>query len=246
MSYSEKHIIFGIHALEEALGQHEIQKVLLKKGAQGEQFNILLSRIREHQIPFQFVPVEKLNRITRKNHQGVIAFTSPVSFGNIEQLIPVFYEEGKDPFVLILDGVTDVRNFGSICRTAECAGVDAIVIPEKGGALITPDAMKTSAGALNHLPVCRVASLGRTIDFLKKSGLAIAGASEKVEQSAFDQSLKGPIALIMGAEDKGIQAELLKKTDINLRVPVYGKLTSLNVSNAASVLIYEIVRQRAK
>ena len=172
--------IFGIRAVIEAIdSSKEIDKILLKKGSGGDLFKELFEKIREHQIPFQYVPQEKINRITRKNHQGVLAFISPVTFYELENFLPSVFEAGKNPLILVLDQVTDVRNFGAIVRTAECAGVDAIVIPEKGAARINADAVKTSAGALHLVPVCRTKDLKKSIVFLKESGLRITAATEK-------------------------------------------------------------------
>ncbi|TAJ12416.1 23S rRNA (guanosine(2251)-2'-O)-methyltransferase RlmB [Marinilabiliaceae bacterium JC017] len=237
--------VFGIRAVEEAIvAGKEIEKVFIKKGLQGDLFKSFLNKIREHDIPFQFVPVEKLNRITRKNHQGVIAMISPITYQNIEQLVPMLYDDGKNPFVLVLDHVTDVRNFGAIARTAECAGVHAIVVPDKGGALVNADAIKTSAGALHTIPVCRVKNLTETVSFLKNSGLRIVAATEKGAVDYAEPDYSGPVALVMGAEDKGISPDILKEADVRSRIPILGNIDSLNVSVAAGILIYEILKKQ--
>jgi 23S rRNA (guanosine2251-2'-O)-methyltransferase len=237
--------IFGIRAVIEAIvSGKEIEKVLIKKGLDGELFRELFSLLREVEIPFQFVPIEKIDRISRKNHQGVIAFISPVSYQNIEMLLPGIFEQGKTPLVLILDRVSDVRNFGAICRSAECAGVDAVVIPSRGSAQINADAVKTSAGALHTLPVCRAMNLKNVIQFLKDSGLLIIAATEKADQFYFDIDLKNPTAIIMGSEDEGISPEYLKMCDEQVKIPLQGEIASLNVSAATSILLFDIVRQR--
>jgi len=190
------------------------------------------------------VPIEKLNKITTKNHQGVVAFISAVTYQRIEDIIPTIYEEGRMPFIVVLDGVTDVRNFGAIARTCECAGVDAIVIPTKGGAAINADAVKTSAGALLSIPVCREANLTNVLKFLASSGIKIVAATEKASMNYTESSMTEPIAIVMGSEDEGVAPEHLRICDDMIRIPLLGSIDSLNVSVAAGVLIYEAVRQR--
>jgi 23S rRNA (guanosine2251-2'-O)-methyltransferase len=239
-------LIFGIRAVIEAIqAGKEIDKVLIKKGLIGDLFKELFDLIRIHQIAFQYVPIEKINRISRKNHQGVLAFISPVALQRIEDIIPTIFEEGKTPFILILDQVTDVRNFGAIVRSAECAGVHAIVIPDKGSARINADAVKTSAGALHLVPVCRTRSMKETVTFLKDSGLKLVAATEKANCIYTDAQLTGPIAFIMGSEDTGIDQRLLALADEQVKIPVFGKIESLNVSVAAGLLVYETIRQRS-
>ena len=237
--------IFGVRAIIEAIRSgKEIDKVLIRKGLAGELFQELFQEMKANNIGFQYVPVEKLNRITQKNHQGVIALVSPISYNNIESIIPWLFEQGKTPFILILDGVTDVRNIGAIARTAECAGVDAIIVPEKGSAQINADAVKTSAGALNYIQVCKVKSLINTVKFLKDSGLQIIAATEKTSKPYFKLDYKEPLTLILGAEDTGISSDLLRIADHLVRIPLMGHIQSLNVSAAASIIIYEAVKQR--
>lgn len=238
-------IIFGIRTVIEAVKSgKEIEKLLIKKGLQGETFNELFSMVRRLQIPFQFVPIQKIERITRKNHQGVVAFISQVSYHNIEEIVPKLYEEGKNPLIIVLDGITDVRNFGAIARTAECAGIDAIVIPNKGSAQVNADAIKTSAGALHSIPICRVSHLSNTVRFLRESGLRIVAATEKTRTDYYSIDYTVPTAIIMGAEDKGVSASILKIADEMAKIPVKGNIQSLNVSVAAAVVIYEALRQR--
>lgn len=238
-------MIFGIRAVIEAIKSgKDIDKVLLKKGPGGELYQEVFELIRERQIPFQFVPVEKINRITRKNHQGVIAFISPVTFYDIENYLPTLFEEGKNPFILVLDEVTDVRNFGAIVRTAECAGVDAMLIPEKGAARMNADAVKTSAGALHLMPVCRARDLRRAVLYLQQSGLRLIAATEKSSGDYIHGDYRGPVAIIMGSEETGIHPQILALADERVKIPVLGQIQSLNVSVAAGLLVYEVVRQR--
>lgn len=240
-----KDIIFGLRPVIEALeAGRELEKVYFKTGLRGDLSRTLMSILRSRNIPFQFVPVEKLNRISRINHQGVIAMVSSIVYNNIANIIPSIYERGETPLILISDSLTDVRNFGALARTAECAGVHAVLIPSKGTAMIGPDALKTSAGALHNIPVCRSDNLKESILFLKNSGLKIFAATEKDGLLYHKAELEGPAALVMGSEDKGISPDILALADIRLRIPVYGKIGSLNVSSAASVLIYEFIRQR--
>jgi len=239
-------MIFGIRAVIEAINSgKEVDKMLLQKGERGDLFKEAFDLIREHSIPFQYVPVEKLNRITRKNHQGVIAFISPVTFYDIENLLPGLFEEGKNPIILVLDQVTDVRNFGAIVRTAECAGVDAVLVPDKGAARINADAVKTSAGALHLLPVCRTRDLKKSVLYLQQSGLKVIAATEKSSENYIKTDYTGPVAIVMGSEEFGIDRQILDLADDRVQIPILGKIQSLNVSVAAGLLVYEVVRQRA-
>jgi 23S rRNA (guanosine2251-2'-O)-methyltransferase len=237
--------IFGTRAVMEAVkaGQ-SIDKVLIRNGLSNELFGELYQAIKEYQVPFQYVPGEKLDRVTRKNHQGIIALLSPVEFYRLEDLLPEIYEKGEDPFLLILDEVTDVRNFGAIVRSCECAGVHGVIIPEKGSARVGEDAMKTSAGALIHVPVCRVPSLTAVVDFLHQSGVKLIAATEKTDRIYTGVKMKGPLAIILGSEESGISPGLLRKADELARIPVLGKIGSLNVSVAAALMVYEALRQR--
>jgi len=200
--------------------------------------------LEELEIPLQMVPREKLDRMTRANHQGVIGFISPVTFQPIEEVLQRVYESGRDPFLLILDRVTDVRNFGAICRTAECAGMDAVIIPSRGSARVGGDAMKTSAGALMNLPVCRSNNLKDTLEYLKNSGIRLVACTEKTETSLFNVALEGPMGIVMGSEEDGISPEYLKKCDVRVKIPMFGKTESLNVSVATALVVYEVLRQR--
>ena len=241
----ENNLIFGIRAVMEALkAGKEIDKILIKKDLQGELAQELFAAVKGTNIFIQRVPIEKINRITRKNHQGVIAFISPVSYLRLENIVPTLYEEGKIPFIVLLDGLTDVRNFGAIARTCECAGVDAIVIPERGSVSVTPDAVKTSAGALLHLPVCRERSIPEALHYLQGCGAKIVAASEKASELYTAPDYTVPVAVVMGAEDVGLSPQTLRYCETRVALPQRGQIGSLNVSVAAGVMIYEVVRQR--
>jgi len=242
---NKEDFVFGTRAVIEAIKTGKtIDKILIKKGLKNELVAELHQLMRENKITFQYVPLEKINRITRKNHQGVIAFISPVEFDNIETVLPGIFEKGETPLLLILDQVTDVRNFGAIVRSAECAGVQAIIIPEKGTARIGADAVKTSAGAIHHLPICKVNNLEETVRFLKHSGIFVVAATEKGDKLYTEGNFSVPLGIVMGSEDTGISPSLLKLADEELRIPIKGKIESLNVSVSAALMIYEAVRQR--
>ncbi len=241
----EKDMIFGIRAVIEAIqAGSEIDKILVRRDMTSELSRELFTALNGLEVPVQKVPLEKLNRITLKNHQGVIAFISPVTFQHIEDIIPSIYEEGRMPFIVVLDGVTDVRNFGAIARTCECAGVDAIVVPIKGGAALNGDAVKTSAGALLKIPVCREHNIVNALKFIASSGIKVVAATEKASQNYTETSMSEPLAIVMGAEDEGVSPEILRLCDNMVKIPMLGTIDSLNVSVAAGVLIYEAVRQR--
>jgi 23S rRNA (guanosine2251-2'-O)-methyltransferase len=237
-------MIYGTRAVMEAIvAGKEIEKIMVQSGLNNDLIKELISVARAHEVPFTFVPAEKLKRLSTKNHQGVICILSSVSYASLENIIHAVFSEGREPFFLLLDRVTDVRNFGAIARTAECAGIDAIVIGEKGNAPITSDAMKTSAGALNHVPVCRERDLKKTIKFLQESGLQVVACTEKASKTIYEVEFKGPTALILGSEEDGIADSLLREVDELAKIPMKGKIGSLNVSVAAGVAIYEVVRQ---
>lgn len=237
--------IFGIRAVIEALeAGKSIDKVLVRKDLTGELSKELFAKIREYGVVMQRVPVERLNRITMKNHQGVVALVSPVVYHKLDNVLPALYEEGRNPFLVVLDGLTDTRNFGAIGRTADCAGVDAIVIPERNSVSVTPDAVKTSAGALFYLPVCREHDVVAAVKALKENGVMVVGATEKgaVDYTEIDYTV--PVAIVMGNEETGISEEVLRLCDRLAAIPMAGNIGSLNVSVAAGVMIYEAVRQR--
>jgi len=237
--------IFGIHAVLEAVhAGKDLDKVLVRRGAGSDLLKKLLGVLSRMEIPLQQVPVEKLNRITGKNHQGVIAYLSEISYVDITALLPSIFDKGEDPLILLLDGVSDVRNFGAIARSAECAGVHAIVIPASGSAAINADAIKTSAGALHRIPVCRHRDLLTVMRFLRESGLRLFAATEKAADSLYATDMTGPAGLILGSEERGISAQLLKIADSWVSIPMKGTIASLNVSVAAGVLLFEVLRQR--
>jgi 23S rRNA (guanosine2251-2'-O)-methyltransferase len=240
-------IIYGMRPVMEALHAGvEMDKLLFQTGLRGELYHEVLSVVREKEIPYQLVPIQKLNRITTKNHQGVVGFLSPVTYENIEQLIPQIFEAGQVPFLLILDRVTDVRNFGALCRTAEAAGVHAIVFPSRGSAALNEDAVKTSAGALLRIPLCRIQNLKYTLEYFKNCGIKIIGITEKTDTVFFEEDLRVPLALLLGSEEDGISPAYLKFCDHKVRIPMMGEIESLNVSVAGGIVMYETVSQRMK
>lgn len=238
-------LIFGVRAVIEAIeaGQ-SIDKIFMKHDTTGDLTKILTTLARERNIPVQRVPLEKLNRLTKKNHQGVLAFVSPVPYYDIEEITTRVFEEGRIPAIILLDGITDTRNFGAIARTADCAGYDAIVIPERGSVSVTPEAIKTSAGALFRIPVCRVRNMLDTVRLLKASGIKIIGSSEKAVHGYTEADFNLPVAIVMGAEDTGISPQIIRECDDLVSIPILGNISSLNVSVAAGVMMYELVRQR--
>lgn len=241
----KENFIYGLHPVTEAVkSDKEIDRIYFRKGLQGSFSAELLQLAKVRQIPFQFVPQEKLDRITRKNHQGVIAVMSRIGYQSLENLVPMIFEEGKTPLLLILDGITDVRNFGAICRTAECAGVQGIIIPAQGSAQINEEAVRTSAGALLRIPVCREKSLRPTLTFLQQSGIVLFAATEHASENYFEKDFTGPAAIIMGSEETGISSDLLRSCDFIVKIPMMGGISSLNVSVAAGVLLFEVLRQR--
>lgn len=237
--------IFGIRAVTEAIeAGKSIDKVLIRRDLGGELARELLDKIKEYGIVMQRVPAEKLNRITMKNHQGAIALLSPVDYYRLDDLVPMFYEEGRNPFVVVLDGLTDTRNFGAIGRTAACAGVDALVIPERNSVSVTPDAIKTSAGGLFHVPVCRERDTLSAVRMLKANGYKLIGATEKGAVNYTVPDYTVPVAVVMGSEDTGISDAVIRECDELAAIPIPGSIESLNVSVAAGVMIYEVLRQR--
>lgn len=247
MAKFKQECIFGIRAVLEAIqDEKEIDKVMFRQGIKGDQlFQQLFSLVRERQIPFQYVPEEVFKPFAGRNHQGVLAEVSPIPYQDINEVIDKVVTEGKNPLILVLDRITDVRNLGGIARTAECAGVHAILIPNKNSAKISSDAIKTSAGALYHIPVCRGKNLKKTIKELKRRGLTVFAATEKAEKFYTEVDMQGGSLFIMGSEDTGIDEELLALADEQIKIPQFGQIESLNVSAAAAVLMYEAVRQRS-
>ena len=237
--------IFGIRAVMEAIeAGKQIDKIFIKKDLSGELATELLELVRRHRIVTQRVPVQRIDKITRKNHQGVVAILSAITYHRLDHLVPALYEDGVLPFIVVLDGITDVRNFGAIARTCECAGVDAIVIPEHGSVSVQADAVKTSAGALLHMPVCRERNTVSAVRLLKDSGYKVVAVTEKADINYTLTDYTCPVALVMCSEDTGISDEVIKLCDTFVSIPMFGHIGSLNVSVAAGVLMYEVVRQR--
>jgi len=242
----ESDCIYGLRPVIEAIRKgKQLDRLLIRQGLQGSLYHELMIEVKKRNIPYQVVPSERIELVTRKNHQGVLAWLSLIEYQKISNLLPMVFEKGEDPLIIILDGISDVRNFGAIVRSADCLGAHAVLIPERGSARITADAIKTSAGALHSFPVCREKSIVRAVEYLKDSGLKVICATEKSGTIASEATLTGPSVLIMGAEDKGISHELSALADMEVRIPLTGQISSLNVSVAAGVLMYEIMRQRA-
>src|SRR6201985_768711 len=239
-------LVFGIRAVIEAIrAGKEIESLYIQRGLGGALLNELRELLNEYQIVTQQVPVEKLNRITMKNHQGVIAFISPITYQKIEDIIPQIFEKGEVPLILVLDSITDVRNMGAIARTAECSGVHAIVVPAKGSAQINPDAIKTSAGALYKIPVCRHDNFMQTIKFIQESGLQLVCCTEKTKEYLYKPDYTAPTAIVMGSEEDGVRNEITRIADHLAKIPMFGEIESLNVSVSTGVILYEAIRQRA-
>lgn len=240
------HLIYGIRAILETIrsGKH-LEKVFVQKGIKGELMKELLKEVHQHQVPLSVVPQEKINRFTRKNHQGAVAFISPVQYHDLHHVLSNLFESGEIPLILLLDQITDVRNFGAIARTAECLGVHALLIPVRGGAQINPDAVKTSAGALNFIPVCRSGDMISDLRYLKESGLQLVSCTEKTDQRLNQVDFNIPTVLIMGSEDTGISKALLDLSDHKASIRMIGKISSLNVGAATAMALYEASKQRA-
>ena len=238
-------IVFGTRPVLEAINSGKtLEKLFIQKNLKKEILEKIKSKLSNKKINISYVPKEKLNRITKKNHQGIICYISPISYQPIEEIIQRVFEKGKDPFVIILDRITDTRNFGAISRVADASGVDAIIIPEKESAIITSDSIKTSAGAINYIPICKVKSLRITANFLKDSGLKLVSCTEKGDKKFYDADLTSPCCIILGSEKDGISNSLMDISDERLNIPMKGNVESLNVSSSASVILFEVVRQR--
>ncbi len=237
--------IFGTRAVIEAIkAGREIEKIYIQAGLNNDLIKELINTAATHKAPYSFIPQQKLDRLSNKNHQGVVCVLSAVQYVPLENIIDKCYGEGREPFFLIVDRVTDVRNFGALARTAECAQLDAIIIADKGNAPITGDAMKTSAGALNHLPVCRVKDMKKTFQLLKDNGIQIVACTEKATTTIYQIDLNTPIAIVLGSEEDGISPQMLKEADHLAKIPLKGSIESLNVSVAAGIAIYEAIRQK--
>lgn len=237
--------IYGLRPVIEAIDSGtQIDRILLQNGLTGALVGDLKNRIRDNKIPFQFVPAEKLNRLTKGNHQGVAALIAPIRYHQAIELIPRLLEEKPAPLLLLLDHVTDVRNFGAIVRTAECTGADAVIIPDHGSAQVGDDAVKTSSGALLRVPICRESNLKTVLNLAKQCGMQVVAATEKGATDYLEVDFKQPTLLLMGAEETGISPDLLKLADTRAKLPIMGQIQSLNVSVAAAVFMYEVLRQR--
>jgi len=244
-SRESNQLIFGIRAVIEAIKSgKEIESLYLQRGLGGGLITELKGLLHEFGITALQVPVEKLDRLTPKNHQGAVAFISPIIYQKIENIIPEVFEKGEVPLILVLDSITDVRNMGAIARTAECAGVHAIVIPAKGSAQINPDAVKTSAGALYKIPVCRHENFLQTVKFLQESGLQLVCCTEKTNDFIYKPDYTAPTAIVMGSEEDGVRNEIIRIADHLAKIPMFGEIESLNVSVATGVILYEAIRQR--
>ena len=242
----ETDCIFGLRPVIEAIrAGKQIDRLLIKQGLQGALYHELMTEVKNNGISYQIVPVERIELVTRKNHQGVLAWLALIEFQKITNILPSVFEKGEDPLIIALDGVSDVRNFGAIVRSAQTLGAHAVIIPEKGSARITADSIKTSAGALHTFPVCREKSIVRAIEYLKESGLVVICADEKSAKNVNEADLDRPLVLIVGSEDIGISRELLALSDERVRIPMKGNIGSLNVSVASGILLYEIFRQRS-
>ena len=241
---TEQNIVFGIHPVMEAIeAGREIEKVFLKKGTSNPAILDIKRTLKGKRIPFQEVPPEKLFRLTRKNHQGVIALLSPIEYQNFEEVVRRVIESGETPLVLVLDRVSDVGNFGAICRSAECAGVHAILIPIKGSAQINSYAVKSSAGAIFNIPICRTGHILSEVRQLKESGLKVLACSEKGTDTIYGSDLSGPMAIIMGSEEDGIGEGLMELASSHVNIPMAGSTGSLNVSVATGIVLFERLRQ---
>ncbi len=241
----DENIIYGVRSVIEAIrAERSINKIFIQKGMQKELFKELKEELANKKYHLQFVPIHKLNRICRKNHQGVVAEVSPIEYVNIEPILNRLFEEGEVPLFIILDRVTDVRNFGAIARTAECNGVHAIILPQKDSVSITSDAIKTSAGALNKIPVSKVDDLSSTISYLKSSGVQIVASTENGNRNLHEVDLTLPTAIVMGSEENGVSTKILAESNVKARIPISGEIGSLNVSVSAGIMLYETNRQR--
>ena len=241
-------IIYGIRPVIEAIeAGKQIDKIYVKKGSDAPLLRNLKDTARQYKVQIQEVPVEKLNRLTKNaNHQGVVAQGAAVEYADIAEVVTAIEQKGENPLIVVFDGVTDIRNFGGIARSAECAGAHALVMPVKNSAPVNADAIKSSAGALNIIPVCRVGSIRNTLRYLQERGIQVVAASEKADKTLYQANLKKPTAIVMGSEDTGISREILKMCDTTLSIPLMGTIESLNVAAAAAVMLFEAVRQRQK
>ncbi|WP_243517198.1 23S rRNA (guanosine(2251)-2'-O)-methyltransferase RlmB [Candidatus Cardinium sp. cBcalN1] len=244
-TYTPSSLIFGCRAvIETILAGRTIEKVFFEKKNKTVLTKSLYNLVRKHEIPFSYVPIEKLNRMARGNHQGIVAVLSPIFFAPLDWVVQTTFEQAKAPLIVVLDGLTDVHNIGAIARTALCMGVDALVLPTQGSAGLAGAAMKTSAGALATLPICRVADLSKALRFLQESGLILLACHAEAAQSIYKVDLKLPIAIILGGEEHGIAHKHLRLVSDHICIPMQGPIASFNVSVAAGIILYEVFRQR--
>jgi 23S rRNA (guanosine2251-2'-O)-methyltransferase len=243
----KEHLIFGIRAIIEAIqAGKEVDKVFVQKEISGELMKDLMKVLKRGNINFSYVPIEKLNRLTPNNHQGAVASISPIGFMDLEHLVESTIESGKTPLFLILDQISDARNFGAIIRTAECTGVNGIIVQKAGSAPVNGDTVKTSAGAVFNIPICKVEHIKDAIFYLQGSGIQTVAATEKTDENLYDIDLSVGTAIIMGSEERGINPSVLKIVDHKAKLPMFGSIGSLNVSVACGAFLYEVIRQRTK
>ncbi len=244
MSDTSKYL-FGVHPVVEALESgKKIEKVLFKLGADNIQIHRIIELLKIREIPFQFIPLEKMNYIVKANHQGVIAYISQVDYVDFEKMVDDSLKKSEFPLFVMLDGVSDVRNFGAIARSAECAGASGLILPAKGGAAVNSDAIKTSAGALLRIPTSKVTNLRLAIFYLKQTGFKIIATTEKSDKLIYSVDFKQPLAIIMGSEEKGVSDQILALSDEQVAIPMSGQIGSLNVSAAAAIVLFENIRQK--
>ena len=240
----KKDIIFGIHPVIEAIkSKQELNKIMIQRGIEKEHFRVLKEALADQDYNIQYVPIQKLNHLTSGNHQGVVAFVTPIEYQNIEDLVDQWVEDEKKPCILALDRITDVRNFGAIARSAECQGVDAILIPSKGSALVTADAVRTSSGALSRIPVCKTDDLKNSLFYIQQSGFRIVACTEKSSMPLQEVNLRGAMVIVMGSEENGITSDLINMSDLRTNIPMLGNIASLNVGVATGIILYEKMRQ---
>ena len=243
---TKEDLIFGVYPVLEAIKSDvQIHKLFVQKGTTNPKLNEIVDLLEKSDVSISFVPQEKLDKLTRSNHQGVVALSSPVSFFSIEQVVEQALEKNKTPLFLVLDQISDVRNFGAIIRTADCTNVDAIIIQKKGGAPVSGDTVKTSAGAIFKIPICKVDHIKDAIFYLQGSDVKVIAATEKTDQSIYQVDLKTPLAIVMGSEGKGVSKSILSLVDEKAALPLLGEINSLNVSVACGAILYEVVRQRS-
>lgn len=241
----KENLIYGIRAILEAIqAENSIDKVFIQKNVQGPLMQELLGMLKKEQINFSYVPLEKINKLTQGNHQGAVATISPIGFSTLEQIVEDALNKESRPFFLILDAISDARNFGAIIRTASCTGVDGIIIQKHGAAPVNADTIKTSAGGVFQVPICKVDHIKDAVYFLQASGIQTIAATEKADATIYETDLTTPLAVLMGSEDKGVNPSVLKIVDLKAKLPMQGEIASLNVSVACGAILYEVVRQR--